>query len=61
MYIPMAAHQLLLSFFSSHSSCVPPPKTLTPNLPGAWVRGETKTGFTTSVEKQLETRAEGKG
>lgn len=53
---PAAPVLLLLPLF-----LCPPPKTLTPNLPGAWVRGETKTGFTTSVEKQLETRAEGKG
>lgn len=54
---PAAPVHLLLPLFSF----VPLPQTLTPSLPGAWVRGETKTGFITSVEKQLETRAEGKG
>lgn len=64
---PMPAHQLLLSIFSSHSPCISPSSTLTPppapdpQPPGAWVGGETKTGFITRIEKQPETRAEGNG
>ena len=64
---PMPAHQLLLSIFSSHSPCISPSSTLTPppapdpQPPGAWVGGETKTGFITGIEKQPETRAEGNG